>query len=127
MIAEMTAELLGEHNFEVCGIATTGNEAMALAHSTNPDIALIDLRLANNERGTKVAERLASLGRIGILYTTGNAAREALEGAVGDGCLIKPYLHDDLLRALAIVAEIVEMGESNLKFPRQFRRLRSPG
>jgi DNA-binding response OmpR family regulator len=127
MIAEMTAELLGEHDFAVCGIAATGDEAMSLARSTSPGIALIDLRLANDERGAEVAARLEALGRIGILYTTGNAERAALEGASGEGCLIKPYTCGDLLRALAIVGELVATGESSLPFPTQFRRLPKRG
>ena len=125
MIAEMTAEILVANDYEVCGVAEGSDAAMSLARLRAPDIALVDLRLANGERGTDVAARLQTLGRIGILYTTGNAARGGLEGAVGEARLIKPYPYDDLLRAIELVAEIVATGEASPPFPVSFRRLRN--
>jgi CheY-like chemotaxis protein len=123
MIAEMTEEILVANDYEVCGVAEGSDAAMSLARLNTPDVALIDLRLANGERGTDVAARLQTLGRIGILYTTGNVARGGLEGAFGDARLIKPYAYDDLLRAIELVAEIVRTGEASPPFPASFQRL----
>jgi two-component system, response regulator PdtaR len=125
MIAEMTEEVLVESGYEVCGIAGAVDEALSLARLQKPDLALIDLRLGNSELGTDVAARLESFGRVGVLYTTGNAATDILRGAVGEACLIKPYQYDDLLRALEIVAGLVSTGAAVPPFPRGFQLLRT--
>lgn len=123
VIAEMTKDVLVANNFQVCGIAATCEDATFLARLIKPDIALIDLGLANDEQGTDVAARLRALTCIGILYTTGNVAGEWLVRAVGEGRLIKPYSCDDLLRAIDIVAEIVATGATSGPYPETFRRL----
>ena len=121
MIAEMTEEILSDNGYEVCGVASGVEAAVRLAIAKSPNVALIDLRLLNNERGTDVALRLAEFGRIGILYTTGNGADIALDSAIGDGCLIKPYTYEDLLRALEIVLDVLATGEAHPPFPARFR------
>ena len=123
MIAEMTVDILSDNGYDVCGVAATVEEALELARSTAPDLALIDMRLANNERGTDVARRLRALGSIGVLFTTGNAARVAWEDAEGEGLLVKPYTYDDLLRGLEIVVEILARGEASAPFPLGFRHI----
>ena len=125
MIAEMTEEFLVAYDYEVCGIADRSEAAMALARLKKPDVALVDMRLANRELGADVAARLQTLGRIGILYTTGNNARGDLGSAIGDAQLIKPYPSVDLLRSIELVAEIVATGEASPPFPVSFRRLRN--
>jgi two-component system, response regulator PdtaR len=72
MIADMAEEVLVEHGYEVCGIARTVAEAVALGRRHKPDLAVIDLRLADGGLGTEVAAQLGALGRIGVLYATGN-------------------------------------------------------
>ncbi len=47
MIADMLEEVLLAHNYCVCGIATTVTEAVALALREKPDLAIVDLRLAD--------------------------------------------------------------------------------
>jgi len=71
MIAMLTEETLVDHGYEVCGIASTVAEAVALAKSHKPDLAVIDLRLANNGLGTEIAAQLSEMKNLGVLYTTG--------------------------------------------------------
>jgi hypothetical protein len=66
---------------------------------------------------------LGTLGRLGVLYATGNISHVALRAAYGDACLSKPYRSDDLLRGLEIVAEIVATGTASPPFPRGFQVL----
>jgi CheY-like chemotaxis protein len=120
IIASMTEEVLVEGGFEVCGIARTVGEAVALGRLHKPDLALLDVRLADGGLGTEIAAQLAAFGRIGVLYATGNSVN-VLENAVeGDACIVKPYGLDDLVRALEIVAEIVATGTASPPFPRGF-------
>ena len=123
MIADIAEEILIEHGYEVCGIARTVAEAVALAQHHKPDLAILDLRLADSGLGTDIAAELLPLGRIGVLYATGNTSQVVLTTADGDACLSKPYRSVDLLRSLEIVAEIVTTGNALPPFPPGFRVL----
>jgi CheY-like chemotaxis protein len=123
LIADGAEEVLVEHGYNVCGIARTVTEAVALGRFHRPDLALIDLRLADGGLGTEVAAQLGALGRIGVLYATGNIAHVMRSAAYGDACLSKPYRPDDLLRGLEIVAEIVATGRASPPFPGGFQLL----
>jgi len=123
MIADLAEEILTDAGYQVCGIARTVAEAVALAQLHKPDLALLDLRLADGGLGTEVAARLLPLGRLGVLYATGNISQVVLTTADGDACLSKPYSSADLLRGLEIVAQIVATGQALPPFPRGFQIL----
>ncbi len=72
MIADMAEEILGEHGYEVCGVARTVAEAVALGQRYKPDLAVIDFRLAGGGLGTDIAAQLGNVGNLGVLYATGN-------------------------------------------------------
>jgi CheY-like chemotaxis protein len=111
MIADLAEETLIEHGYEVCGIARRVAEVIFLAQHHKPDLAVLDLRLADGDLGTEIAAQLLPLGRLGVLYATGNISQVVLTTADGDACLSKPYRSADLLRGLEIVAEIVATGK----------------
>jgi CheY-like chemotaxis protein len=123
MIADMVEMLLVDAGYEVCGIARTVAEAIALAQRHKPDLAVIDVRLANGDLGTEIAAQLGGLDRPGVLYATGNVSTVLLTAADGHACLSKPYRSPDLLRSLEIVAEIVATGTASPPFPRGFQVL----
>jgi DNA-binding response OmpR family regulator len=126
MIADMVEEMLVERGYEVCGIARTVAEAVALGRRHNPDLAVLDMRLADGGLGTEIAAQLGGLGRVGVLYASGNIT-DAMKTIIdGDACLAKPYRSADLLRSLEIVAEIVATGTASPPFPRGFKMLPSP-
>jgi CheY-like chemotaxis protein len=120
IIADMTEEVLIESGFEVCGIARTVSEAVALGRLHKPDLALLDMRLADGGLGTEIAAQLAKFGRIGVLYATGNTMNIMATACEGDACIVKPYGVTDIVRALEIVAEIVATGTASPPFPRGF-------
>lgn len=123
MIADMTEEVLIDNGCEVCGIARTVAEAVAMGQLHRPDLALIDLRLADNELGSDIPAQLGMIGRFGVLYATGNMSFLMLSGAQGDACISKPYRAVDLLRGLEIVSDIVAKGVGSPPFPRGFHLL----
>ena len=126
MIADLAEEILIEHGYEVCGIARTVAEAVAMGQLHKPDLAILDLRLADGGLGTEVAALLGHESRLGVLYATGNVARVMLTATDGDACLAKPYRSADLLRGLEIVAGIIATGTALQPFPRGFQVLK-PG
>jgi DNA-binding response OmpR family regulator len=124
MIADMAEEALIEDGYEVCGIARSVAEAVLLGKRHRPDLAVIDLRLANGGLGTSIAPQLAPfIGRFGILYVTGKMSPLILNAGSGDACIDKPYRSDDLLCALEIVTGIVVNGAVAQPFPRGFQLL----
>lgn len=123
MIADMVEDTLTGSGYEVCGIARTVGEAVALGRLHRPDCAIIDLRLADGGFGTEIAAQLGKLGRLGILYATGNVSHVMLTAADGDACIAKPYRPKDLLRALAIVAGMVAGSSPAPPFPHGFQVL----
>jgi DNA-binding response OmpR family regulator len=125
MIADTTKEVLVESGYEVSGIARTVTEGVALGRRHKPDLAVIDMRLANGELGSEIAAQLGALGRLGVLDATGNLSRAILTAADGDACLAKPYRSADLLRGLQIVADIVATGTASPPFPHGFQVLPS--
>ncbi|MEO6946502.1 MAG: response regulator [Nitrobacter sp.] len=118
MIADLVEEVLVEHGYDVCGIARTVAEAVALARHHRPDLAILDLRLADGELGTEIAAQLRPFGKLGILYATANALQVILTDVDGTACLSKPYRSIDLLRSLEVVVEIVATGATRLPLPR---------
>ena len=123
MIADMTEEMLVESGYEVCGIARTVDEAVALGRLHEPDLAVIDLRLADGGLGTEIAAQLGGLGRLGVLYASGNVSHVMMSAANGHACLAKPYRSADLLRGLEIVIEMLASGTASKPFPRGFQVL----
>jgi CheY-like chemotaxis protein len=125
MIADMAEEMLVEQGYEVCGIARTVAEAVALCRLHEPDLAVIDLRLAEGDLGTEIAAQLGGLGTLGILYATSCVSQVMQTAADGHACLAKPYRSADLVRSLEIVAEIVATGTASPPIPRGFQVLPS--
>jgi DNA-binding response OmpR family regulator len=120
MIADLVEDWLNHAGYEVCGIACDVAEAIDLAARHVPDLAVIDLRLASDELGTDAARALKLGRRIGILYVTGNFESDLLNTAVGEGCLAKPYRHEDFARALEIVVEVHVTGAAPKPYPQGF-------
>jgi DNA-binding response OmpR family regulator len=99
MIADMVEDTLLKNGYDICGIAKTVIEGLVLSRRHKPDLAVIDLRLADGELGTEMAAQLRPFGKLGILYASGNISHVTLTSADGHASLSKPYLSSDLLRA----------------------------
>jgi CheY-like chemotaxis protein len=123
MIADLLEEILIEQGYDVCGIARTVADAVELCRQHNPDLAVIDVHLADGGLGTEIAAQLGGDSRLGILYATGNASLLIKSAAGGHACLAKPYRDSDLARSLEIIAEIVATGNATPPFPRGFTLL----
>jgi len=127
MIADMVDDVLVAGGYEVCGIARTVAEAVALGRLHKPDLAVIDMRLADGGRGPDIARQLGErqLGdrRLGVLYASGNSSQAVLTAQDGIASITKPYRAEDLLRALSLVTEALATGRAAPPFPRGFRLL----
>ena len=124
LIADLLEEALAAEGYDVCGIACTVAEGVALGELHRPDIAVLDVRLAGGERGPEIARRLNSRGKFGVLYASGDDARiSTLTREDGDACITKPYRLENVMRALEIVREMATLGTATPPFPPGFRLL----
>jgi DNA-binding response OmpR family regulator len=119
MIADLIEDCLISAGYETCGIARTVTEGVALGRLHQPDLAVIDMRLADGGLGTDIVAQLHDGPRIGILYASGNI-NQVIDMADGDACIAKPYHTQDLLHALRIVERIVSDGIATPPFPLGF-------
>jgi CheY-like chemotaxis protein len=92
--------------FRVTALANDLASAVAAVETQEPDLALVDLQLANGSSGYAVAARLHERG-IACLFTTARAPGFAVRD-LAIGCLQKPYREEDLVRALTEAEDILK-------------------
>jgi AmiR/NasT family two-component response regulator len=94
--------LLGANGFDVCGEARDGEEAVALARSLEPDVAIMDVKMPRLD-GIDAARKILEERPIPIVMLTAYGQEElvsrALEAGVF-GYLVKPFREQDLLAAI---------------------------
>ena len=100
MIADCLEEILHDAGYEVCGIASEVEKAIEIGEE-QPDLAIIDLRLANGRFGTEVGAALGAREKVGILYVSGNTDHPALSHVPLEGRIPKPYSPTAVLAALS--------------------------
>ena len=91
--------------YAVTAIAEDRIGALAAVAVRRPDLALVDLQLANGNTGFAVAAKLNDLG-IPCLFTTGKAPDFPMPD-LALGCLVKPFSEEDLVRALKAAEDII--------------------
>lgn len=107
LLAETVKDLIELNpRFRVTALANDLASAVAAVEERRPDLALVDLQLANGSSGYAVAARLHDAG-IACLFTTARAPGFAVRD-LAIGCLQKPYREEDLVRALTEAEDIVK-------------------
>ncbi len=95
-------ELLEAAGFEICGEARDGEEAVELARTQQPDLAVLDVKMPRLD-GIEAARRILEERPIPIVMVTAYAERELISRAVEAGVfgyLVKPFRETDLLPAI---------------------------
>ena len=96
-------ELLERAGFEVVAEARDGEEAVELARSAVPDLALLDVKMPRLD-GIEAARRILDERAIPIVIVTAYGEEELVSRAVEAGVfgyLVKPFRESDLLPAIA--------------------------
>jgi AmiR/NasT family two-component response regulator len=96
-------ELLERAGFEVCAEAKDGEEAVELARSEQPDLAVLDVKMPRLD-GIEAARRILDERPIPIVMLTAYGQDELVARAVEAGVfgyLVKPFREQDLLPAIA--------------------------
>jgi len=95
--------LLEKAGLEVCAEARDGEEAVALARSERPDLAIMDVKMPRLD-GIEAARRILDERPIPIVMLTAYGQDELVSRAVEAGIfgyLVKPFRETDLLPAIA--------------------------
>jgi CheY-like chemotaxis protein len=100
VVALFLEDLLGEFGYEVAGIVSHLDDAMA--RPSDYDIAVLDVHL-NGRNVFDFADRLAACGTP-FVFATGYGARGIPDRHCARPVLQKPFRPDDLKRALEEVA-----------------------
>jgi CheY-like chemotaxis protein len=105
MIAWMLEAEIQGLGHEVVGIAATASQALELARATQPDMAIMDIRLADGSDGIEAALRLRDDLGIPSVFVSGNADEATRTRAVAAaplGFIVKPV---NLVQLGEILAE----------------------
>jgi DNA-binding NarL/FixJ family response regulator len=102
LLREGISRLLVEAGFQVVGLASTGEEALAQVARNKPDVAIVDIRMppTHSDEGLKAAQEIrARHPDVGVLVLSqyvelGLAARLLAENAAGLGYLLKDRITD---------------------------------
>jgi response regulator NasT len=93
---------LEDAGFEVCAEARNGEEAVQLATSERPDLAILDVKMPRLD-GIEAARRILAERPIPIVMLTAYHQEELVSRAVEAGVfgyLVKPFRQSDLLPAI---------------------------
>ena len=95
-------DLLERAGFEVCAEARDGEEAVELARSEQPDLAVMDVKMPKLD-GIEAARKILEERPIPIVMLTAYGQDELVSRAVEAGVfgyLVKPFREQDLLPAI---------------------------
>lgn len=107
LIATQMEAALADTGFDVIAAVATGEEAIAIAGTQAPDLAIVDIRLAGNRNGIETALELFQSHGIRCIFASAFADREArrrAEPAAPLGWLQKPYTMTSLTDAVQAAA-----------------------
>ena len=99
--------LFNNHEIEVIGEASEGNEAIQIAH-VNPDVVIMDLSMPHGKDGLTATTELKKLmPEVAILILTMHDDEEYLFRAIqvgASGCILKSAPQEELLGAIRSVS-----------------------
>jgi two-component system, response regulator PdtaR len=107
LIADFAAMVVEDEGFDVVGVASSAREALAIAASRPPAIALLDVNLADGEDGVALAAELQSRHNTRVIFMSGSEdpeARARATSVAASGFLQKPFVAAELARVLKAAA-----------------------
>src|SRR4051794_18692236 len=116
------SQMLTKHGMTVCAEARNGLESVTLARASEPDVALLDLRMPELD-GIEAARRIYAERPLPIVMLTAFADRANVDNAIEAGVfsyLVKPFRESDLIPAVrAAVARHAELLDARRSIGKQ--------
>ena len=107
LIAKQVEMVVSAAGHQVVGIAGTFGEACQMAMATDPDVAFVDLSLADGVTGEAVGQFIKETCQTQIVYTTANVRRLPTDLSGALGVIEKPFTKGGLVAALVYIAAII--------------------
>jgi len=117
LVAMVLCNELKDAGYTVLDVTDRHAEALEVAKASQPDLALVNIRLAGRDDGIVLAEHLKALG-IPVLLISGQVSRASSARTVAIASLPKPYDAADMVLAVAYLLARLS-GDSSL--PKPFR------
>jgi DNA-binding NtrC family response regulator len=92
-------DILVDLGYDVVGVVSSGEDAIAAAEQDRPDLALMDIRLKGALEGTETADILRSRYNVPSIFLTAHADRATLDKAKSArplGYIVKPFQEPEL-------------------------------
>lgn len=102
----LTAVISVEADLNLVGEAATGNEAVSMVAKTNPDVALVDLRLADTSGLEIIKTCKENASRCKFIILTSSADKDDFRRAQDlgvDGYVLKEAFPEELISAIRLV------------------------
>lgn len=99
IVAKDLENMLRSLNYEVCGVAASGEAAVRLAEAARPDLVLMDIVLQGDMDGIEAAGKIWERLSVPVIYITAYADKTTLSRAKVTepfGYIIKPFNERDL-------------------------------
>jgi DNA-binding response OmpR family regulator len=100
LVAMTLRDELEDAGHRVLDLTERHKEALEVAKACNPDLALVNIRLAGHDDGIELAEQLKALS-IPVLLISGQVSRARSAATVAIASLPKPYDAADMVLAVA--------------------------
>ena len=117
LIAWSLETLLSDLGYECVGTAMSSAEAIFIAKDKHPDMALVDIHLADGPTGVELARALRELDGIPVIFMSANMGRIPDDYAGAVGAIGKPYTDQLVKTALAYVKEGIFTPPPSSKLP----------
>jgi DNA-binding response OmpR family regulator len=108
---------LEDSGYRVLELAIHNQEALSSARAVKPDLALVNIQLADGDDGVALATDLKALG-VPVLFISGQPERARLAKAVGIASIAKPYSPAELVAAVDYLFRH-EQGDESQPRPRR--------
>jgi len=115
LVAMTLRDELEDSGYRVLDLTDRQAEALEVARSEKPDLALVNIRLAGHNDGIELAEHLKTLS-IPVLLISGQVSRARSANTVAIGSLPKPYAAADMVLAVAYLLARLK-GDASLPKP----------
>ena len=123
-------EILEEEGYEVVGETGRGDEAVELVKTTEPDLAILDIKMPGID-GLAAARQIAGERRAAVLILTAFSQRNLIEEARDAGALaylVKPFQTSELIPAIEVAlgrfAEMKALEQENKDLEEQLETRR---
>lgn len=116
LVAMTIENELTDAGFTIAGVASTADEAVALARETKPTLVVMDVRLAGKRDGVDAALRIFAETGTRCVFATANAdaaVRERAAAAKPLFWLQKPYNGPALIAAVRDALKALAEGKPN--------------